>query len=364
VGPEAPERLELLDEEFEELGELLDCGFAADLLVGADVVLDAVGADEPGAKAEELDGADSPGALERVAPPLATARAAAASAALVLGRAGEELLAGAGLELDEEGDGATGRVASARLEVGVDRVSADVDGVDDAERPEFDPELLLELDEPEPDDPEPDELEPDGVLGLDGDEEGVDFVGAEDDTGGRVKEGGLFDDVDDEFELDDEEDGDGAADRLGRELPDPEEVGGEAGRVGGVKGVGVLEICGAVLVAGSGLLAGAFSGAGASGVGEPSEREDVGRTRGVVSSALSSLELLDVTLGDASVVIGTVPPPGIRRDVLSGRWLLSELTSHLHAQAADEEPVVGFRYLPLRIRQQGPQDPPVWPILA
>jgi hypothetical protein len=346
--------------ELEELGEPLDCGFAADRLVGADVALDAVGADEPEAKAELDGGADSPGALDRVAPPLATARAAAASAALVLGRAGAALVAGAGLELDEleepgadlevaeAGGGATGRVASARLEVGVERVLADDDGADDDERLEFDPEALFA-----PDEPEPDELEPDGVFGFDDDDDdgAEEDVGA-DDTGGRVKDGGL---VDDEFEFDDEEDEDpedddgvGAADRFGRAVPDPDpdpdEVGGDAGRDGGVNGVGVLVICGAVLVTGS-LLSGTLAGVDDSGAAESSEREAVGRARGV-SSAFSSLELVDVTLGDASVVIGTVPPPGIRRDVLSGRWLLSELTSHLHAQAADEEPVVGFRYLP------------------
>jgi hypothetical protein len=138
------------------------------------------------------------------------------------------------------------------------------------------------------------------------------------------------------LELDDDElEDDGAADRFGRALPDPDDVGGEAGRVGGVKGVGVLVICGAVF-AGSGLvLAGA--GVGEAAGAESSERETFGRARDV-SSPAPSLDSLDVTLGDASVVIGTVPPPGIRRDVLSGRWLLSELTSHLHAQAADEEP--------------------------
>jgi hypothetical protein len=60
----------------------------------------------------------------------------------------------------------------------------------------------------------------------------------------------------------------------------------------------------------------------------------------VVSSAAASSVPLDVTFVDASVLIGIVPPPGFCRDVLSDRWLLSELTFHLHAQAADEEPSV------------------------
>jgi hypothetical protein len=330
-------RAELLDVGLEALDELPDCGFAAALVVCADVALDAVGADEPGAKAE-LDGADRPGALDRVAPPLATARAAAASAALVLGRAEEALLAGAGLEpdeLEEAGGGATGRVVSARLDVEVDRVFADGGGVDDAERPEFDPEELLdpepllEPDEPEPDDPAPDELEPDGLFGFDPDDVEEDGV---DETGGRVSEAGRLEDADAEF---DDEAGGGAEDRFARPLPEPDEVGGEAGRDGGVNGVGVLVICGAVLAGSGFLLAGACAGVGAAA--DSSAREAVGRARGV-SSALSPLGSVDVTLGDASVVIGTVPPPGIRRDVVSGRWLLSELTSHLHAHAADEEP--------------------------
>jgi hypothetical protein len=173
-------RAEPPDAELEEPGALLVCGFAA-LAV---VALDAVGAEAPGANAE-LVCAESPGALDRVAPPLATARAAAASAALELGRDGEALLAGVDLELDElgdEGGGLTGRVPSARFDVGVERVLADGEEGEDAERAALDPDEFDpdELFPGAPFDAEPDP-EPDGVFGFDDEDD----VGV-DDTGGRV----------------------------------------------------------------------------------------------------------------------------------------------------------------------------------
>ena len=124
---------------------------------------------------------------------------------------------------------------------------------------------------------------------------------------------------------------DGAA--VGRLLPDPDEV--EAPEDGGVgrdppEGAGAGRVgagrAGAVVDRG-------VAGAGAAlvtaddevGAAEPSGRAPAGRTR-VASSAPASPLPLDATFGDASVLIGIVPPPGICRDVFSDRWLLSELT--------------------------------------
>jgi hypothetical protein len=143
---------------------------------------------------------------------------------------------------------------------------------------------------------------------------------------------------------DDSEDVDGVAE-AGRPLDAPEPDGVAAGRAGAAAG---RDEAGGVGVAGGGVLV----TAGEAAVTGPSGRAAAGRTR-VVSSPPPSPLPLDVTFGDASVLIGTVPPPGICRDVFSDRWLLSELTFHLHAQAADEEPSSDAACVRLGIGQQG-----------
>jgi hypothetical protein len=264
------------------------------------------------------------------------------------------------------------------------------DGLDDAagERPPLDPEP----DDDPDDDPEPDGV-PDDVEGADAGDDAraeaagaeaeearavgeagaeddagaavaaagaeVDDVGAAEDGAGRPPEAPALDGVADRGGTDDGRGGDegverdgvgveravaGADDAAEGEPARPEPAGAEPA---GAEGAGVAF---AVTVGDVGL-AGAVSG-----------RTPVGRTR-VVSSAPPSLGALDEALVDASVLIGTVPPPGICRDVLSDRWLLSELTCHLHAQAADEEPVDSTRD-PARHRPTRTQDPPVRPILA
>jgi hypothetical protein len=156
---------------------------------------------------------------------------------------------------------------------------------------------------------------------------GVAIVGPEAEAAGRT----LLD-CDDELDgvaldrplLDDDPDsadGDGL-DAAGRALPEPELEGVAAGRDGTAVGR-----------AGAGREDGVDAGGGVlvtDGIeavaAELSGRATAGRTR-VVSSAAASFGAVDVTCGDASVLIGTVPPPGFCRDVLSDRWLLSELTS-------------------------------------
>jgi hypothetical protein len=123
-------------------------------------------------------------------------------------------------------------------------------------------------------------------------------------------------------------------------LPDPPESEEDAGDG---RPLGEPELGEAPIAGRAGATAGRAEAAGRAGDGvaaggvlvtdgieavavDASERPVFGRTR-VVSSVLESFVEADVTCGDASVLIGTVPPPGFCRDVLSDRWLLSELTS-------------------------------------
>jgi hypothetical protein len=238
-----------------DVGEPLAGGFARDRDVeGEDTEL----------------GDDSPAALGRDAPPpLATARAAAASAALADGRTGVGLLDGRGAA-----PLAGGGVAVVALEDAGDEAAREPDdgGVEEPRR------LLPDPDEPLADEPLADEL------------------------------------------------GDGLENAEPEDRPfaePPFDAGGEAAGRDGVEGAGVVF----TLVE--------------PGDAATSLRASVGRTS-VVSSPLPSAGPVDVAFGAASVDIGVVPPPGICRDVLSDRWLLSELTSHLHAQAADEKPSCDF----------------------
>ena len=309
--------------------------------------------------------AERPAAFERVAPPLATARAAAESAALVPGRTGVPPLADAGRdELDEDapdedaleegvlgaGGGATGRVVSALAEPGREPP-------DDGRLPDVDE--LEEPDDPEePEEPEePDEL---GELLGAGAAAGRENADGRDDAGG----------------VEPEDEGLGAAAGVDREplellellepLPAPSpEAGGVVGRDGAAAGrdgaaagrdavagradalggVGRFEVAPVMIgvdTVGAGEAGGRVGGVNAdpglapelavfaagvaAGAAEPSGRAPDGRTR-VVSSATPSLDSVDVTFGDASVVIGSVPPPGIFRGVLSDLLPWSELTS-------------------------------------
>jgi len=238
-----------------ELGALLTGGRAA---AGRD------GPEPEGAVPEALGDEDSPGVLERPEPPpLATARAAAASAGLDAPRTGAAALFDGG---------------------GVATV-----GPDDDPEPDVTGRTLLDA----------------GRLLLDADCGGLDGTAV-----GRPL-------------LDPAEDVGVAAGGAGRALPEPALGGAGVGREGTAVGrddPGRAEAAGAdaggvLVTAGRAAVAAELSG-----------RAPAGRAR-VISSAPSSFCAGDVTCGDASVLIGTVPPPGICRDVLSDRWLLSELTS-------------------------------------
>ena len=302
--------------------------------------------------------AERPAAFERVAPPLATARAAAESAALVPGRTGVPPLAGAGRdELDEDapdedaleegvlgaGGGATGRVVSALAEPG--REPLDAGRLPD----------VVELEEP--DDPEePDEL---GELLGAGAAAGRENADDRDDAGGVEPEDeglGAAAGVDRELlelleplplpALSPEAGGvvgrDGAAAGRDGAAAGRDAVAGRADALGGVGRFEVAPVMIGVDTVGAGEAGGRVGGVNAdpglapelavfaagvaAGAAEPSGRAPDGRTR-VVSSATPSLDSVDVTFGDASVVIGSVPPPGIFRGVLSDLLPWSELTS-------------------------------------
>jgi hypothetical protein len=361
---------ELLDEPLEEpLAELLE--ELGELLAGG-----VAGREDGRETTGGATGGARPGVLDRVVPPLATARAAAESAALEPGRTGVALFEGAGRdELEEAGGGATGRVAS---EVGRLELEDDDGRLPDPDEPE-------ELDDPE---------DAGGVVGGAGDTGGRENADGRDAGGldaGWLDAGGVEPDELGRLLLEplldpDPEPEDGragaaragaaAAGGVGRDDDGRDEAGGVGGVLGrfglvpvtiGVDTVGAGEAGGRVggVNADGGFVVGAAALVGASAeAAEPSGRAPAGRTR-VVSSATPSLDSVDVTLGDASVVIGNFPPPGICRGVLSGRSLLSELTSQPPCSSSRRGTSMGFHPRePLGIRQQGPQDPPVWPILA
>lgn len=221
------------------------------------------GRDEDGLDVGALGAGLRPGVLGRAEapPPLATARAAAASAGLEAPRIGAGVLfAGAGVATVGPEDDGTGRTL---LDWGRELLE---DGVVAGR-------LLL-----------PDPADSDEEAGVD-----------EDDGVGRP--------------LDEPEEEEGVAPIAGR-------AGATAGRAEAAGRAADGVAAGGVLVT-DGMEAVAV---------DASERPVAGRTR-VVSSVLESFVEADVTCGDASVLIGTVPPPGFCRDVLSDRWLLSELTS-------------------------------------
>jgi len=201
------------------------------------------------------DGGFRLGVLRLALPPLATARAAAASAGLAAPRTGAaELLDGAGVAtVGPDADAAAGR---ALLDCGAGRLLPDpVEPDDPAGRP---------LPEPA----EEGALEAGAAVGA----EAEGWPVEDDPPAGR----------------------EGTA--VGRPVAGREEPGASAG----------------ALVTDGGAATVGLSGRAA------------GRTR--VSSAAPSVDPAVVTCGDASVLIGTVPPPEFCRDALSERWLLSELT--------------------------------------
>jgi hypothetical protein len=257
-----PERAGLLEA---ELGEPL-----AGRLAAAGAELDAEL--ELGA-----EGGVAPGVLRPEAPAAPARAAAAASAGLEAPRTGGgALLDGGGVATvgpDADGAGRTLLDAGAgRLVLGVELAGAA------AGRP------LLAPDEAEPDDAGAAEA---------GAAAGVAAAGAADVGAGRPLDGA----------------GAGRA-------------GAVAGRAGADAGAGRAAAGGVAGVAAGGAL---VTDCRAAVVVEVSGRAPAGRTR-VVSSAAPSFDAADVTCGDASVLIGTVPPPEFCRDVFSDRWLFSELT--------------------------------------
>lgn len=295
-----------------------------------DEVGEALGAGEDDAR---------PAAVGRlVAPPLATARAAAASAALDPERDCEledDEPAAAEEPAPEEGRALGRDPAPGRLPLPV------------VGRPLADPPEALEAGEVEAGESlvdDEDELGRDGALEDGAAEDEVDRgveAGADDEDDGRAGAGRREADP---AAVEDELDGAGVVPEELEELPVVEDGAGEDDEDEGLAGA-----------VDTGVVAEADAAEP-----DPSDRVGVGRTRVLLSSLTEpSLGLLALTLGDASVVTGAFPPPAVCGDALSDPWGLSALTPHLHVHAAE----MNIRFA-MRYRPTGLPDPPVRPILA